>query len=186
MSNPSTSDSQMQSDGSNGIVADRDTPLTPVLIREMVADDLARILAIERDSFTSPWSPAMFAIETGRPSSISLVATEPGGRILGYIVVTRQDLAWHLMNVAVARSSRRMGLGSALVREAISRLPGRAQMTLEVRPSNLDAISLYKSLGFREWGVRPGYYPDDGEDALVMWLGDPVEAGVPREALGAT
>jgi ribosomal-protein-alanine N-acetyltransferase len=56
-------------------------------------------------------------------------------------------------------------------------------VTLEVRPTNVAAIRLYKQHGFRAYGHRRGYYPDNGEDALVMWRGDPSEAGVPPEAL---
>jgi ribosomal-protein-alanine N-acetyltransferase len=58
-------------------------------------------------------------------------------------------------------------------------------VTLEVRASNHAAIALYRSLGFRSIGTRTAYYPDDGEDALIMWKGDPGAAGVPAEALGA-
>ncbi len=153
------------------------------LIRTMTFADLPAVAALERRSFTSPWSPGMFVLEMSKSGSVSLAA-EDGGRITGYIVLTRFDLAWHLMNVAVTPEERRQGLATRLIDAALARIPGESPVTLEVRPSNVPAIALYESLGFRARGFRKGYYPDTGEDALIMWRGDPERAGVPATVLG--
>ncbi|MBK5111089.1 MAG: ribosomal protein S18-alanine N-acetyltransferase [Thermoleophilia bacterium] len=152
-------------------------------IRTMTFADLPAVAALERRSFTSPWSPGMFVLEMSKSGSVSLAAEE-AGRITGYIVLTRFDLAWHLMNVAVAPEHRRRGLATRLIESALARIAEGSPVTLEVRPSNVSAIGLYESLGFRSRGFRKGYYPDTGEDALIMWRGDPERAGVPAAALG--
>ena len=105
-----------------------------------------------------------------------------GGRPVGYAVFTRYADSWHLMTVAVDPDSRRRGVARTLIEAGLEAI-GPGPVTLEVRPSNSAAIALYETFGFVEWGTRPGYYPDDGEDALIMWRGDPAEAGVPGEAL---
>ena len=159
----------------------------PVLpeYRRLTSRDLPGVLAIERRSFKAPWSPAMFHVELGRPDVVALAA-EVDGRLVGYSVLTRLPDAWHLMNVAVDPAHRRRGIGSGLVVKSLAEAGASVPVTLEVRASNRPAIALYRELGFRPAGTRSGYYPDDGEDALVMWKGDPIAAGVPAEALGAT
>jgi ribosomal-protein-alanine N-acetyltransferase len=154
-------------------------------IRELAYADLSAVVSIERRSFGSPWSPGMFVLEMSKESTIGLVA-ETAGRIIGYIVLSRYDRAWHLMNVAVDPAFRRAGTASRLIDAAFSRSGGPGPVTLEVRPTNVAAIALYERHGFRAYGHRRGYYPDNGEDALVMWRGDPSEAGVPPEALERT
>lgn len=154
------------------------------MIRELAYADLPPVISIERRSFTSPWSPGMFVLEMSKDSTIGLVAEIEQG-IVGYIVLSRYDRAWHLMNVAVDPDRRRSGIATVLIGEALERIGPEDAVTLEVRPSNRSAIALYEGLGFRPFGHRHGYYPDNGEDALVMWRGDPVAAGVPAEALGS-
>jgi ribosomal-protein-alanine N-acetyltransferase len=155
-----------------------------VSVRSLVPADLADVFAIERRSFRAPWSPSMFQIELARPDAIALAA-EVGGRLAGYSILSRQVDAWHLMNVAVDPAFRRLGVGSNLVAACLDSVGAGVPVTLEVRASNHAAIALYRSLGFRSIGTRTAYYPDDGEDALIMWKGDPGAAGVPAEALGA-
>jgi ribosomal-protein-alanine N-acetyltransferase len=86
-------------------------------------------------------------------------------------VLSRYVDAWHVMNVAVAPGRRREGIASALLRQLIDETRGDARRgyTLEVRVSNVGAISLYERFGFRPKGVRRGYYTDNREDALIMW-----------------
>ena len=155
-----------------------------IAIRRFAVSDLPWVMEIEGRSFSSPWSVASFTIETARPSSVSLVA-EMSGRPVGYAIFTRYAESWHLMTVAVEPESRRCGVARTLILAGLEAI-GSGPTTLEVRKSNRPAIALYRDLGFVEWGVRPGYYPDDGEDALIMWRGDPTAAGVPGEALPAT
>lgn len=126
----------------------------------------------------------MFQIELARPGTVAL-AIEVGDRLVGYSVLTKLADAWHLMNIAIDPAYRRLGYALDLVSASLGETADSAPVTLEVRASNRPAIALYERLGFRQEGLRPGYYPDDGEDALLMWRGDPSAAGVPGEALGA-
>jgi ribosomal-protein-alanine N-acetyltransferase len=74
------------------------------------------------------------------------------------------------MNVAVAPERRRAGVARGLISKLVEEAGGKLSFTLEVRVSNSAAITMYKMLGFRSAGVRPRYYQDNGEDALIMWL----------------
>ncbi|MBF0551517.1 MAG: ribosomal protein S18-alanine N-acetyltransferase [Deltaproteobacteria bacterium] len=134
---------------------------------------LPQIVDIEQRSFTSPWSLRQFAMELARPYGDSIImADEDDGRVLGYALwwVVLDEV--EILNVAVNPDFRRRGLGRLLLTELIARadLNGGRTFFLEVRPSNLAAQALYDSLGFQPVGVRPLYYADSGEDALLMRL----------------
>jgi ribosomal-protein-alanine N-acetyltransferase len=149
-----------------------------VEVRSLAYADLPLVISIERRSFPSPWSVGMFALEMSKPDTIALAALVES-RVAGYLVLSRFDRAWHLMNIAVAPEQRRRGIASHLIEAAFGRIEPDEPVTLEVRPTNRSAIELYSGLGFRSFGLRKGYYPDNGEDALIMWKGDPAAAGVP-------
>ncbi len=138
-------------------------------IRRLAYSDLPAVISIERRSFPTPWSLAMFVLELSKPSGICLAATD-GEELLGYLVCSRYDQVWHLMNVAVAPERRRAGVARGLIARLVEEAGGRLPFTLEVRVSNRPAIAMYERLGFRSAGVRPRYYQDNGEDALIMWL----------------
>jgi ribosomal-protein-alanine N-acetyltransferase len=138
-------------------------------VRRLAYSDLPAVISIERRSFPSPWSLAMFVLELSKPSGICLAATG-GEELLGYLVCSRYDRVWHVMNVAVAPERRRQGVASQLIGQLIAEAGSELPFTLEVRVSNRDAIAMYEKLGFRSAGVRPRYYQDNGEDALIMWL----------------
>jgi ribosomal-protein-alanine N-acetyltransferase len=137
-------------------------------IRQMAFGDLSRVMKIERASFPSPWSTAMFVLEMSRSKSVCLAA-EVDGRLAGYVICSCLDLDWHLMSIAVAPEQRRAGIGAGLVGALLEALAEDARLTLEVRPSNAAAIALYERFGFMVAGRRRGYYADTGEDALIMW-----------------
>jgi ribosomal-protein-alanine N-acetyltransferase len=139
------------------------------LVRRLAYSDLPAVISIERRSFPAPWSLAMFVLELSKPSGICLAATD-GEEVLGYLVCSRYDRVWHLMNVAVAPERRRSGVASRLISRLLEESGRELPFTLEVRVSNDEAIAMYESLGFRSAGVRPRYYRDNGEDALIMWL----------------
>jgi ribosomal-protein-alanine N-acetyltransferase len=148
----------------------------PLEIRRLSYSDLPQVIAIERRSFPTPWSLAMFVLELSKPSGICLAAVRDGA-LIGYLVCSRYDRVWHLMNVAVEPDLLRQGIASALIEELLERVGDRtAQLTLEVRRSNRSAISLYERFGFRSAGLRRRYYQDNGEDALIMWR-TPATAG---------
>jgi [ribosomal protein S18]-alanine N-acetyltransferase len=146
-----------------------------IAVRRLVYGDLPSVLAIERRSFPTPWSLAMFVLELSKPSGICLAATF-GDRLIGYLVCSRYADVWHLMNVAVAPEHRRSGVATTLINELLARAGGEARYTLEVRTSNAAAIAMYERFGFRPAGTRPRYYHDNGEDALIMWL-EPAAVG---------
>ena len=144
--------------------------MTPPLdIRRLTYADLPQVIAIERRAFPTPWSLAMFVLELSKPSGICLVALSEQ-RVVGYLVCSRYDVVWHVMNVAVDPARRREGIATALLERLFGHAdkPGE-QYTLEVRTSNEAAIALYERFGFQSAGVRPGYYHDNKEDALIMW-----------------
>ncbi|HEX2071999.1 MAG TPA: ribosomal protein S18-alanine N-acetyltransferase [Thermoleophilaceae bacterium] len=149
----------------------------PLEIRSLAYADLPQVIAIERRAFSTPWSLAMFVLELSKPSGICLAATR-GGRIVGYVVCSRYDTVWHVMNIAVDDRLLRQGIASALLTRLFARAdaPGE-QYTLEVRPSNEPAIGLYERFGFRAAGKRRGYYHDNREDALIMWRTSGAEVG---------
>ncbi|MER3409994.1 MAG: ribosomal-protein-alanine N-acetyltransferase [Thermoleophilia bacterium] len=144
----------------------------PLVIRRLRMDDLGAVEEIERRSMPAPWSRSMFAGEIVKPSSVCLGAFE-GERLVGYVIVARQVEDWHVMNLVVAPERRRQGIATRLLDEVFARTADDRERgyTLEVRVSNLPAIRLYESMGFRAQGVRRGYYTDNREDALVMWRG---------------
>ena len=144
--------------------------MTPPLdIRRLTYADLPQVIAIERRAFPTPWSLAMFVLERSKPGGICLAATRHG-ELVGYLVCSRYDTVWHLMNVSVEPEERRMGVATALLLELLEQIDDPdARLTLEVRRSNAPAIALYERFGFRSAGVRRRYYQDNGEDAVIMW-----------------
>jgi [ribosomal protein S18]-alanine N-acetyltransferase len=138
-------------------------------IRRLTYADLPQVIALERRAFPTPWSLAMFVLELSKPSGICLAALRDDV-IVGYLVCSRYDTVWHLMNVAVDVTHRRQGIATALIERLFELADGsHEQYTLEVRTSNSDAIRLYERFGFRAAGRRRGYYHDNREDALIMW-----------------
>jgi ribosomal-protein-alanine N-acetyltransferase len=145
-------------------------------IRRLTYADLPQVIAVERRAFPTPWSLAMFVLELSKSSGICLAATL-GDRIVGYLICSRYDTVWHLMNVAVENRLRRQGIAASLIERLFELADGpREQYTLEVRTSNDAAIKLYEGFGFRSAGRRRGYYHDNREDALIMWRTAPDRA----------
>jgi [ribosomal protein S18]-alanine N-acetyltransferase len=138
-------------------------------IRPLSYSDLPAVISIERRSFPTPWSLAMFVLELSKPSGICLAATDARGRLAGYLVCSRYDTVWHLMNVAVDPERRRQGIATRLINHLFEEGGGASPYTLEVRVSNREAILMYEQFGFRSAGRRRGYYHDNGEDAVIMW-----------------
>lgn len=141
----------------------------PVEFRPATAEDLPAIVTIERGSFSDPWSAATFAEMLASPTDRCLVITRGGG-LLGYAIVRRIGPEAELLNVAVHPTSRRQGLGDALLAEILRELDASGGVTvyLEVRASNIAAETLYRRHGFLPVGRRRDYYEAPREDALLM------------------
>jgi len=148
-------------------------PASAVEIRRLTYADLPQVVAIERRSFSTPWSLAMFVLELSKPSGICLAAEvveDDARELAGYMICSRYDTVWHVMNVSVDPDRRRRGIASALLSALLEWIDDpEAHVTLEVRRSNGGAIVLYARFGFRSAGVRRRYYQDNGEDAVIMW-----------------
>lgn len=141
-----------------------------VAVRLGTAEDLLAVARIERESFSDPWSlPALLG--ELEPSFLHLpLVAELDGEVAGYLMAWRVHDELHILNLAVAGGLRRRGVADALMAAATddARRAGLRVVTLEVREGNLGAQIFYRGLGFRQDGIRPGYYPDTGEDALIM------------------
>src|SRR5207302_1543088 len=112
---------------------------TQLEIRSLTYADLPQVIAIERRSFPTPWSLAMFVLELSKPSGVCLAAVE-NGVVVGYLVCSKYDRVWHLMNIAVDPALRNRGLGRRLLEALFDRAGQDASYTLEVRTSNAPAI----------------------------------------------
>ena len=147
-------------------------PTSAIEVRRLTYADLPQVVAVERRCFTTPWSLAMFVLELSKPSGVCLAAYV-GDELAGYLICSRYDLVWHIMNVSVDPDRRRRGIATALIDALLDRVGRDAPVTLEVRRSNDGAIALYEGFGFRSAGVRRRYYADNGEDAVIMWRRQP-------------
>lgn len=141
-------------------------------VRRLNYGDLPAVLSIERRSFLAPWSLAMFVLELSKPSGVCLAASTDDG-LAGFLVCSRYADVWHLMNVAVDPNRRRRGVAGLMIEVMLDEAGRDGRYTLEVRVSNHAAIAMYERIGFRRAGRRRRYYHDNGEDALIMWLGEP-------------
>ncbi len=141
------------------------------IFRDMVAEDLPEVVAIERASFANPWTGPLFLQELTVGFSRILLACDAEGRVAGYVCRWIVADEMHVLNVAVDPRERGRGLGAALMREVIAeaRGCGADAVTLEVRRSNDAGRRLYERFGFAQIGQRAEYY-GRGEDALILRL----------------
>jgi len=141
----------------------------------MSLNDIDQVLRIEHLSFSIPWSRHAFVDELLRNDQARyVVVRDSSGVVLGYGGMWLVLDEAHVTNVAVHPEYRRRGIARAVMKALMKTAVclGAKRMTLETRLSNLPAQELYRSFGFVASGVRPRYYIDDHEDALVMWLED--------------
>ena len=134
--------------------------------------DLDAVLAIEAESFTSPWTREMYLAELENVGvSFCYLARDDSGVILGFCSFWRVLDELHINNLAVAPTYRRRGIGTGLLTYVLNEGAklGAHRATLEVRRSNDVARHLYERLGFATAGVRRAYYTNPVEDALVLW-----------------
>ena len=137
----------------------------------MNVSDIPGVQVIERHSFPTPWSMRAFVSEITENDCAHYLVMRKGQLVVGYVGMWLILDEGHITNIAVHPAWRRQGVGTRLLKAIAAhayRL-GARKMTLEVRRSNYQAQALYHKLGYSTIGVRPGYYLDNGEDALIMW-----------------
>lgn len=143
-----------------------------MIIRKMTNDDVPAVHAIEEAVFPTPWTLDSFYYEMNENQYAHYLVAEHEGEIVGFCGLWLVIDAAQITNVAVVEKMRGQKLGEALMREAIriSKEADMDAMTLEVRVTNSVAQNLYRKLGFQDGALRKGYYTDNGEDALLMWV----------------
>lgn len=139
----------------------------------LTREDIDPIMEIEAEANGSPWVRASFEQEIGHPPSEFIVA-KADGAVVGYAGAWIVADECHITTVAVCAERRRQGIGRKLMVELLKRCRDRGAVcaTLEVRAGNPAAIAMYENLGFVSAGLRKAYYPNNREDAVIMWLND--------------
>ncbi len=140
-------------------------------MRRPLPDDLDGIIEVENMSYTNPWTGSMLKSSLIDPKSLNFITVDQtGNKIVGFILNLLIMDELHVLNIAVIPSYRRSGIGSSLMETSIKTAEqlGVNAFFLEVRRSNVSALTLYIKQGFSVIGVRRGYYSDNREDALVM------------------
>lgn len=147
--------------------------LIRVTVEPMTSAHISRILEIERESFRTPWPRDAYVHELNENRLATYFVAKDGEQIVGYCGMWVIFDEAHITTIAVDPQYRGMHVGERLVVGLIDAALARGArwMTLEVRRSNLAAQQLYKKYGFREIGMRKGYYSDNREDAIIMWTG---------------
>ncbi|MBB1533764.1 MULTISPECIES: ribosomal protein S18-alanine N-acetyltransferase [Mogibacterium] len=141
-----------------------------IRVRIAKSSDLDDIYELDMQTFAMPWSKEALSYDILENDNAFVIVAEYEGEFAGYADIwTVLDEA-DLNSIAVRVDFRRKGIGDAIMLAMTEMLSasGVATINLEVRVSNMPAIKLYKKYGFNECGVRPGYYLDNGEDALIM------------------
>lgn len=145
--------------------------MTELMIRKGSAADIDAIAALEQECFASPWSRESLYHDLAENQLSTYFVAELQGQIVGYVGIWMIMDEGHINNVAVSPSYRRQHIGSALIAAMLrsTEEAGIKSHTLEVRAGNRAAKGLYENYGFKEAGVRKGYYEDNGEDGIIMW-----------------
>jgi len=142
-----------------------------VHVRWMIRRDMLEVLAIEKEAFEFPWSDDDFARCLRQRNCIGMVA-EMSDSIVAFTVYELHRSRLHVLNFAVLRSHRRLGVGMQMMAKLTAKLAPdrRNRIVLEVRETNLPAQLFFRSLGFRAVSVLRDFYQDSAEDAYLMQL----------------
>lgn len=144
------------------------------VIRQAVLQDAQQMAELDRICFSVPWSLESFVQELSVNERAMYFVAEIDGQLAGYAGLWQIVDEGHITNVAVAPQFRRQKLATAILEAFLSegRARGIRAFTLEVRASNIAAQELYRKFGFQSAGERPGYYEDNKEAAMIMWLAE--------------
>lgn len=139
----------------------------------MRVEDVPRVMEIEKECFPTPWRESAYLTELSNRSACYMVACAAEA-VVGYIGMWVIADEAHITTLGVARNWRQRKIGEQLLVAALdeARTRGARRATLEVRRSNITAQNLYRKYGFAAAAIRRGYYTDNHEDAMVMWIDD--------------
>src|SRR5690625_1300544 len=141
-------------------------------IRDMLNDDIDAVMSVDQASFSTPWSREIFKREMNENKYAYYFVIEENDKIIGYAGLWIVEDDAQITNIALLPEYRGYKIGEKFfgfsVQFAIKK--GAYRLSLEVRESNLVAQLLYRKFGLVPGGIRKGYYPDNNEDAIVMWV----------------
>ena len=138
-------------------------------VRWMIRRDMHEVIAIEREAFEFPWSEEDFTRCLRQRNCIGMVA-ELADSVVAFMIYELHRSRLHMLNFAVLRSHRRLGIGTQMTEKLVGKLTPdrRGRIALEVRETNLPAQLFFRSLGFRATTVLKDFYQDSTEDAYLM------------------
>lgn len=140
------------------------------LLSAFSADYIEQVHSIERLSHSNPWSQQLLVDEFNNKLSLRLCLIDSAGTLVAYIFNHLIEDELHILNLSVSPKLRRLGIGRHLLEQSLhfSKRHGAKRALLEVRPSNVAAVGLYRKLGFKIVAKRKAYYRDNKEDALML------------------
>ena len=143
-----------------------------VHVRWMIRRDMPEVVTIEREAFEFPWSEEDFTRCLRQRNCIGMVA-EMADSVVAFMIYELHRTKLHMLNFAVLRSHRRLGVGTRMMEKLLAKLTPdrRGRIMLEVRETNLPAQLFFRSLGFRATTVLKDFYQDSTEDAYMMQYG---------------
>lgn len=145
------------------------TGVAGVHVRWMIRRDMPEVLAIENEAFEFPWSEEDFTRCLRQRNCIGMVA-EYADSVVAFMIYELHRSRLHMINFAVLRSHRRLGIGTQMLRKLVAKLAPerRNRIVLEVRETNLPAQLFFRAHGFRATSVLKDFYQDTAEDAYLM------------------
>ncbi len=150
-------------------------PAGPVVhLEPMRRRHLRAVMRIESQVYPRPWSLSLFLSELALRSTRSYTVARVDGRVAGYSGLMLSLDEAHVTTIAVDPAMQRRQVATRLLLDMarVARRRGATDLTLEVRVGNYGAQALYRRFGFAPEGIRPQYYPETNEDAIVMWAHD--------------
>ncbi|WP_010098012.1 ribosomal protein S18-alanine N-acetyltransferase [Ornithinibacillus scapharcae] len=146
--------------------------MAELTIRKMEIEDIQQVMLVEIASFTSPWSEDIFKQEITENRHAFYFVMELEQKIIGYVGMWIVLDDAQITNIAILPGYRGMKLGEKLFQFALQTAIGRgvSRLSLEVRVTNIVAQKMYRKFGLVPGGIRKGYYTDNHEDAIVMWV----------------
>lgn len=155
-------------------------------VRWMIRRDMPEVLAIEHEAFEFPWSDEDFTRCLRQRNCIGMVA-EVADSVVAFMIYELHRSRLHMINFAVARTHRRLGVGTHMMEKLCGKLTPdrRSRVVLEVRETNLPAQLFFRTLGFRATSVLKDFYQDTTEDAYLMeYCFESQSTAMPRRLAG--